>query len=104
MRANPRRGFVADEQDFLALRRLDGTLGVHIQLAGGRTGPAEDRGRYHFAGLYGFAVKDGASTWSSWSAGTRGWRSSNQSLFLLHLDGEADGSQAGAFAVAGSGA
>jgi len=95
--------FVADEQDFLAFGGgFDGTLGVHIQLAGGRTGAGGKTAGDTLRGLYGFAVKDGRKHLVELVGGDAADGGLPIiSFFLLHLDGEADGSQAGAFAVAG---
>ena len=65
-------------------------------------GPAGRPLAMTLAALIAARSKTGASTWSNCSAGTRCTASSQVINFSrLHFDGETDGGQAGAFAVAG---
>ena len=99
-----RRSFDADEQNLFAFAGgFDGAIGVEINLAGGRAGTGRQTRGDDLRQLSTAArSKTGASTWSSWSAGTRVTAVFQSISFSFTIStGEPHSREAGAFAVAG---
>src|SRR5271168_362973 len=87
------RGFVADEEDFLALLGgLHGAIRVEVHAAGGGAGTGGQTFGDYLGGGHGFAIEDGRQDLIE----LIGWDAADGGLpvdqfFFFHFDGETDG-------------